>query len=140
MKNIIIICTGNSCRSQIAHGYFLFYLENQANIYSAGVEKHGLNKNAIESMKRDGIDISYFTSNQIDEYLKIDFNYIITVCDHANESCPNFPTKKAIRIHKDFYDPSKKNNSDNINLEFDKCRDDIKKFALDFKKKYFKPV
>ena len=117
----------------------MFYLKNQANIYSAGVEKHGLNKNAIESMKRDGIDISNFTSNTIDEYLKINFDYIITVCDHANESCPNFPSKKAIRIHKDFDDPSKKNNSDNIDLEFDKCRDDIKKFALSFKKKYFKP-
>ena len=63
MKNILILCTGNSCRSQIAHGYFKKAFENIANIYSAGIETHGLNINAVNTMKRDGIDISSFTSN-----------------------------------------------------------------------------
>ena len=86
MKNILILCTGNSCRSQIAHGYFNNFSKNKAKIYSAGIETHGLNINAVETMKRDQIDISSYRSNNVSEYLNINFDYIITVCDHANEN------------------------------------------------------
>ena len=87
MKNILVLCTGNSCRSQIAHGYLAYYCRGKANIYSAGIEVHGVNEMAIEVMSEDGIDISMNSSNNIDEYISINFDYIITVCDNANENC-----------------------------------------------------
>ena len=136
MKNILILCTGNSCRSQIAHGYFNKFSNNKCKIYSAGIETHGLNTNAVQTMLRDGIDISTYTSNNVNEYLDVNFDYIITVCDHANESCPNIPSKNALRIHKNFLDPSKIENSINPQNDFDNCRDEIKNFTLDFYKKY----
>ena len=136
MKNILILCTGNSCRSQIAHGYFNKFSNNKCKIYSAGIETHGLNPNAVQTVLRDDIDISTHTSNDVNEYLDINFDYIITVCDHANESCPNIPSKNALRIHKNFLDPSKIENSINPQNDFDNCRDEIKNFTLDFYKKY----
>ena len=136
MKNILILCTGNSCRSQIAHGYFNKFSNNKCKIYSAGIETHGLNPDAVQTMLRDDIDISTHTSNDVNEYLDINFDYIITVCDHANESCPNIPSKNALRIHKNFLDPSKIENSINPQNDFDNCRDEIKNFTLDFYKKY----
>lgn len=135
MKNILILCTGNSCRSQIAHGYFNKFSNNKCKIYSAGIETHGLNPNAVQTMLRDDIDISTHTSNDVNEYLDINFDYIITVCDHAKESCPNIPSKNALRIHKNFLDPSKIENSINPQNDFDNCRDEIKNFTLDFYKK-----
>ncbi len=137
MKNILILCTGNSCRSQIAHGYFKLFSNNRANIFSAGIETHGLNKNAVETMKRDGVDISNHTSNLVSEYLDIEFDYIITVCDHANENCPYIPSKNAERIHKNFTDPSKIVNSIDSNKDFDLCRNEIKKFTQNFYNKNF---
>ena len=137
MKNILILCTGNSCRSQIAHGYFKLFSNNRANIFSAGIETHGLNKNAVETMKRDGVDISNHTSNLVSEYLDIMFDYIITVCDHANENCPYIPSKNAVRIHKNFTDPSKIVNSIDSNKDFDLCRNEIKKFTQNFYNKNF---
>ncbi|MBL6648497.1 MAG: arsenate reductase ArsC [Cryomorphaceae bacterium] len=137
MKNILILCTGNSCRSQIAHGYFELFSNNRANIFSAGIETHGLNKNAVQTMKRDDVDISNHTSNLVSEYLDVNFDYIITVCDHANENCPYIPSKNAVRIHKNFIDPSKIIDSKNKALDFDLCRNEIKLFTLDFYKKYF---
>ena len=137
MKNILILCTGNSCRSQIAHGYFDMILEGKANIYSAGIETHGLNENAVKSMARDAVDISSYTSNNVLEYNDINFDYIITVCDHANENCPYFPSKESKRVHKNFVDPSKIKDSKNIEKDFDKCRDEIKAFSKEFKKMFF---
>ena len=137
MKNILIVCTGNSCRSQIAHGYFELFAKNRAIIFSAGIETHGLNKNAVQTMKRDDVDISNHTSNLVSEYLDVNFDYIITVCDHANENCPYIPSKNAVRIHKNFTDPSKIIDSKNKALDFDLCRNEIKSFTLDFYKKYF---
>lgn len=139
MKNILVLCTGNSCRSQMAHGYFRKLLVKQANIYSAGIEKHGLNPYAVSVMKMDGIDISSNSSNLIDEYMSIEFDYIITVCDHANETCPYIPSKNAVRIHKDFLDPSAKKieDEDEKIIKYVKCRDEIKDFCIDFKQKNF---
>ncbi|MFX4662507.1 arsenate reductase ArsC, partial [Acinetobacter baumannii] len=76
---------GNSCRSQIAEGYLRYFAGDKAIIYSAGVETHGVNPRAIATMQEDGIDISMHTSNNMDEYRDIDFDYVITVCDNARE-------------------------------------------------------
>ncbi len=138
MKNILVLCTGNSCRSQMAHGYLRKILAKEAYIYSAGIEKHGLNPYAVSVMKMDGIDISSHSSNLIEEYMSIEFDFIITVCDHANETCPYIPSKKSVRIHKNFLDPSAveiENESEKI-MNYVNCRDEIKDFCIDFKKKY----
>ena len=107
MKNVLVLCTGNSCRSQIAHGYLEHFTDGRAvKVYSAGVETHGLNPRAIVTMKEDGIDISHHTSNNIEEYFEVSFDYVITVCDNAKERCPYFPTK-AKKFHYNFSDPAK---------------------------------
>lgn len=106
MKKVLVLCTGNSCRSQIAEGYLRFFAKEKAEIYSAGVETHGVNPKAILIMKEDGIDISKHTSNNIDEYFNIDFDFVITVCDNAKERCPFFPTQ-AKKFHYNFPDPAK---------------------------------
>ena len=137
MKNILVMCTGNSCRSQMAHGYLFKFLFSKVMIYSAGIETHGVNQNAVESMLRDGVDISNNTSNNVNEYQHINFDLIITVCDHASESCPFIPNKTAIQIHKNFKDPSKIFNSKNIKKDYDTCRDEIKKFIVEIKNKFF---
>jgi arsenate reductase len=89
-------------------------------------------------MKMDGIDISSHSSNLIEEYMSIEFDFIITVCDHANETCPYIPSKKSVRIHKNFLDPSAveiENESEKI-MNYVNCREEIKDFCIDFKKKY----
>ena len=100
-KKVLVLCTGNSCRSQIAEGYLRYFAEQKAEIFSAGVETHGVNPKAIATMKDDGIDISNHTSNNIDEYRNVDFDFVITVCDNAKERCPFFPTK-AQKFHYNF--------------------------------------
>ncbi len=133
MKNILVLCTGNSCRSQMAHGYLKLLAPNTANIYSAGIETHGLNPGAVSIMKEDGIDISNHTSNHVDEYAKIDFDFIITVCDHAKENCPFIPSKNAVRLHHNFFDPSKVNGSTSeIHAAFEKARNEIKTYCNEF--------
>lgn len=132
-KNILILCTGNSCRSQMAHGYLEHLTQSEGiNIYSAGVETHGVNPYAIKIMKEDGIDISHHTSNHIDEYRTILFDYIITVCDHAKERCPFFPSN-AKKIHIHFPDPAKAKGNEKVKLdEFRKVREMIKSFCTGF--------
>lgn len=128
-KNILVLCTGNSCRSQLAEGYLRYFHGDKANIYSAGVETHGVNPRAIATMLEDGIDISQHTSNHVDEYLHIPFDLILTVCDHASERCPIFPSS-AKRIHYNFSDPAKATGSeDEIMAEFRKVREQIKAFC-----------
>jgi arsenate reductase len=128
-KNILVLCTGNSCRSQIAEGYLRFFHGAVANIYSAGVETHGVNPRAIETMQADGIDISVHTSNHVDEYLDINFDLILTVCDHASERCPIFPST-AKRLHHNFPDPAKATGSEQeIQEAFAAVREEIKSFC-----------
>ena len=128
-KNVLVLCTGNSCRSQLAEGYIRHFHGHIANVYSAGVETHGVNPKAIETMAADGIDISDHTSNHVDEYLNIPFELIITVCDHASERCPIFPSS-AQRIHHNFPDPAKATGStQEINAAFAAVRDEIKRFS-----------
>lgn len=137
MKNVLVLCTGNSCRSQIAHGYLNKFAKGKAIIFSAGIETHGLNSEAIKTMIEDGVDISKHTSNNVNEYKDIDFNFIITVCDLANENCPYIPSKKALRIHHNFKDPSKVNGTqEEIKEAFIKTRDAIKAFCFNFKETY----
>jgi arsenate reductase (thioredoxin) len=132
MKNILVLCTGNSCRSQMAHGYLNLFAHGKAQIYSAGVETHGVNPKAIEVMKEDGVDISNHTSNNIDEYISIPFDYIITVCDNANEKCPIFPGL-ANRFHYNFPDPAKAaGTEEDVMKEFRKVRNQIKEYCKKF--------
>jgi len=131
-KKILILCTGNSCRSQIAEGYMKFFAGNKAEVYSAGVETHGVNPKAISIMKEDGIDISKHTSNHIDEYTHIDFDFVITVCDNAKERCPFFPTK-ATQFHYNFPDPAKATGTDSEIMEqFRSVREIIKDYCKNF--------
>ena len=88
-------------------------------------------------LQKDGIDISNYTSNNVNEYKNIAFDFIITVCDNANQNCPYFPFKNSKRIHKNFLDPSKVKNSKNFDNDFDKCRKEIKKISIEFKKEFF---
>jgi arsenate reductase len=131
MKKILILCTGNSCRSQIAHGFLDHLTNNSISVFSAGIEKHGLNKNAVKCMAEIGINISSYNSNQIDEYINESFDFIITVCDNANETCPIFPNSNAKKVHRNFKDPSKINNG-LYNESFDLVRDEIKNFMIEF--------
>ena len=132
MYNILVMCTGNSCRSQMAEGYLKHFAEQKAEVYSAGIEIHGVNSKAVMVMKEDGIDISHQTSNHVDEYNHIDFDYIITVCDNAKEHCPYFPSK-AVKYHHNFPDPAKaKGNDEDVLKEFRKVRDMIKKYSRSF--------
>ena len=136
MKNILVLCTGNSCRSQIAHGFLASMTAGKANVYSAGVETHGVNPKAIATMKEIGIDISGHTSNNITEYLGIDFDYVITVCDNAKERCPYFPTK-AVKLHYNFPDPAKATGTDDeINEQFRAVRSLIKDYCEQFVEEY----
>ena len=132
MKNILVLCTGNSCRSQIAHGYLAAMTVGKANVYSAGVETHGVNPKAIAIMNEDGIDISNHTSNNITEYFGVDFDFVITVCDNAKERCPYFPTK-ALKFHYNFPDPAKATGTEEeIMDEFRNVREMVKKYCTDF--------
>jgi len=132
MKNVLVLCTGNSCRSQIAEGYLRHFAGDKAKIYSAGIETHGVNPKAIEIMKRDGIDISKHTSNNINEYLGINFDFVITVCDNAKESCPYFATK-AVKLHYNFPDPAKaKGTEDEVMEQFRNVREMIRKYIQNF--------
>ncbi len=134
MKKVLVLCTGNSCRSQIAEGYLKHFAGNKALIYSAGIETHGLNPHAVSIMKEDGIDISNHTSNNMDEYKHISFDFVITVCDHAKKRCPYFPTT-AKKFHYNFPDPAKAIGSDKeINKQFRQVRQLIKDFCLQFAK------
>jgi arsenate reductase len=136
VKKVLVLCTGNSCRSQMAHGYLQYFAGEKALVYSAGVETHGVNPKAIAIMKDDGIDISGHTSNNVMEYQGIDFDYVITVCDNAKERCPFFPGS-AQKFHYNFPDPAKATGSEaEIKREFERVREMTKKYCLDFVREY----
>ena len=136
-KNILVLCTGNSCRSQIAEGYLQHFAENKARVYSAGIETHGVNPRAVLTMKEDGIDLSGHTSNHVEEYRQLVFDYVITVCDNAKERCPFFPTK-AQRFHQNFPDPAKATGSEAEIMEaFRQVREQIKTFSKQFIQEHF---
>lgn len=127
MKKILILCTGNSCRSQMAHG-FLQSFDSNLIIRSAGTRAAGaLNKGAVKAMAEAGIDISCHTSDPVGMYLDEEWDYVITVCSGANESCPVFTGKVKHRLHMGFDDPSHAvGTPEFIASEFRRVRDEIK--------------
>lgn len=132
MKKVLVLCTGNSCRSQIAEGYLRAFAADKAEIYSAGIETHGVNPKAIAVMKEDGIDISVHTSNNVSEYADIYFDFVITVCDNARESCPYFPSN-AVKLHYNFPDPAKATGTEEqIMDKFRAVREMIRTYARNF--------
>jgi arsenate reductase len=136
---ILILCTGNSCRSQMAHGFLQSFDEN-LEVFSAGTEASGmLNQKAVAVMKEIGIDISHHTSDMVDLYLDKEWDYVITVCGGANENCPAFHGKVKQRLHIGFDDPSHAVGSDEfIWSEFRRVRDEIKKGFYTFYNDFIK--
>ncbi len=125
---ILILCTGNSCRSQMAHG-FLQSFDPKLLIYSAGTKASGVvNPKAIEVMMDAGVDISDHTSDSVEQYINEQWEYVITVCGGANESCPTFSGKVKNRLHIGFDDPSETvGTAEFIQSEYIRVRDEIKK-------------
>ena len=104
MLKVLFLCTGNSCRSQMAEGWSRRLKGDQIEAYSAGIETHGLNLDAVRVMAEAGADISGQRSKHVSELHDVEFDYVVTVCDHAHESCPVFPGKAKV-IHVGFDDP-----------------------------------
>ncbi|MFD1145125.1 arsenate reductase ArsC [Larkinella insperata] len=124
MKTILVLCTGNSARSQMAQGYLQQFARGRADVYSAGTNPKGVNPLAVQVMAEDGVDLSSHTSDHVDKYVGKQFDYVITVCDNAREQCPVFPAT-AQRIHESFPDPD--------SLEsFRLVRDQIREFSRQF--------
>ena len=103
---VLFLCTGNSCRSQMAEGWAKHLKNNEIEAYSAGIETHGLNPYAVKVMEEAGVDISDHKSKLVTELKDIQFDYVVTVCGHANETCPFFPGKTKM-VHIGFDDPPK---------------------------------
>tara|TARA_A100001037_G_C14992011_1_gene563048 strand:- start:569 stop:985 length:417 start_codon:yes stop_codon:yes gene_type:complete len=133
MKKVLILCTGNSCRSQMAEGWLRFFSNDRIKVYSAGTHPEPVNRYAIKAMSLVGIDISKNISNNIDDFKKIEFDFIITVCDNAKERCPIFSHGEAIKIHRSFSDPALATgtNEEQLNVYID-IRDQLKVFFQDF--------
>lgn len=129
---ILFLCTGNSCRSQMAEGWARYLKDDCIEPYSAGIETHGLNPDAVKVMAEAGVDISSHRSKHVDELKDIDFDYVITVCDHAHEHCPIFSGKAKV-VHVGFDDPPRLDKEAKTEEEAMDCyrrvRDEIKEFV-----------
>lgn len=136
-QNIMFLCTGNSCRSQMAEGLARKYWGHEFNVYSAGTKKHGMNERAMRVMKEAGVDISSHYSKTTEELPQVTFDYVVTVCDSAKENCPYFPDGKI--IHVPFQDPpaltKEMSNEEEILSVYRRVRDEIETFIKDLKKK-----
>ena len=129
---ILFLCTGNSCRSQMAEGWAHALKSDELEAYSAGIETHGLNPNAVKVMAEAGVDISHHKSENVADLLHIPFDYVVTVCGHANEHCPIFPGKAKV-VHVGFDDPPKlaalaTGEEEKLNC-YRRVRDEIKAFV-----------
>ena len=132
MSKILVLCTGNSCRSQMAHGYLSKFLPNYQ-IYSAGTKPEPVNKFAIKVMKEENIDISKNSSNHIKDYKNINFDYVFTVCDNAKENCPVHLKYTNKKTHQSFFDPAEATGTDDKKiLVYVKVRNEIKIFLQKF--------
>lgn len=134
-KKVMVMCTGNSFRSHMAEAYIRKYGGDKADVYSSGVKASGkIYPWAIKLMEEDGIDISGHKSEQIDKYLDLDFDYVITVCDNAKETCPVFPKPVGEKIHKSFkdYEPQGELNDEEYMATLRPIRDAIKVFCKEF--------
>jgi arsenate reductase (thioredoxin) len=132
MLKILFLCTGNSCRSQMAEGWTRHLKSDTIEAYSAGIETHGLNPDAVRVMAEAGVDISDYRSKHVDEMRGMEFDYVITVCDNAHQSCPVFPGKVKI-IHEGFDDPPRlaahaKTEEERL-VPYRRVRDEIKAFV-----------
>ena len=129
---VLFLCTGNSCRSQMAEGWTRAMWGDLIDAYSAGIETHGLNPNAVKVMAEANIDISGHQSKLVDDLMAIKFDLVVTVCDHAHETCPMFPGGAKV-IHVGFDDPPKLAESaetDEAKLDcYRRVRDEIKAFV-----------
>jgi len=136
---ILILCTGNSCRSQMAHG-FLQSFDESLYVRSAGTEPAlRINQKAVEVMADLGIDISHHAPHRVDEYLDEEWDYVITVCDHANETCPAFFGRVKHRLHLGFEDPSLATGTpEYIHVEYIRIRDEIRHTFMTFHNEYLK--
>ena len=137
---VLILCTGNSCRSQMAHGFLQSFNPN-ITVCSAGTQASGkLNEKAVAVMKEAGVDISHNTSDSVDKYLKDEWDYVITVCGGANEECPAFFGKVKHRLHIGFDDPSHAvGTAEFIDSEYIRVRDEIKEAFWRFYMQEIKP-
>lgn len=116
----------------MAEGYLKYFAGDKADVFSAGIEAHGVNSKAVETMKEDGIDISNHTSNLVGEYGNVDFDFVITVCGNAEERCPYFPST-AKRFQHNFPDPAKVTGTDEeIKEQFRRVRNQIKEYCRRF--------
>ncbi|MHB1346672.1 MAG: arsenate reductase ArsC [Candidatus Humimicrobiaceae bacterium] len=132
---ILFLCTGNSCRSQMAEGFLKNYRKDW-NVESAGISPQGLNPLAVKVMDEINIDISGQKSKNVEKFLKIPFDYVITVCDNAKESCPVFPGKTKL-VHWNLMDPANaKGTQEEKLIVFRKVRDEIKEKVFDFMKNF----
>ncbi|VAX23399.1 Arsenate reductase thioredoxin-coupled, LMWP family [hydrothermal vent metagenome] len=128
---ILFLCTGNSCRSQMAEGWARRLGNDFVEPYSAGIEKHGLNPNAVEVMSEAGVDISGHHSKTLDELVDVEFDYVVTVCGHANEKCPLFPAPTR-KEHWPLADPAKAEGSkEEIMDTFRATRSEIRRRVAD---------
>ncbi|MDP2982250.1 MAG: arsenate reductase ArsC [Candidatus Latescibacter sp.] len=129
---ILFLCTGNSCRSQMAEGWTHLLCGDTIDVYSAGIETQGLNPNAVKVMAEAGVDISGYKSKNVNDLLHIPFDYVITVCGHAFENCPYFPGKAKV-LHVGFDDPPKlatdAKTGEEALTHYRRVRDEIKAFV-----------
>ncbi len=128
---VLFLCTGNSCRSQMAEGWARHLKADVIEPYSAGIEKHGLNPNAVKVMAEAGVDISNHHSKTLDELKDVNFDYVVTVCGHAHETCPMFPGNAKV-VHVGFDDPPKlaaqESDPDKALDHYRRVRDEIRQF------------
>jgi arsenate reductase len=129
-QRVLILCTGNSARSQMAEGLLRHLAGDRFEVFSAGTKPVGLNPNAVKAMSEVGIDIANHRSKSVDEFLGQQFDYVITVCDNARESCPIFPGGGA-RIHQSFEDPAAAHKDQQLEA-FRRIRDQISSWLSDF--------
>ena len=129
---ILFLCTGNSCRSQMAEGWAKYLKADQIDAYSAGVEPHGMNQRAVQAMREAGVDITGHHSKHVNDLADVAFDYVVTVCDHANETCPIFPGKTR-GIHVGFDDPPRlakdAKSEEEALAPYRRVRDEIKRFV-----------
>lgn len=131
-KRILVLCTANKCRSQITEGYLRHFAGVRAEVHSAGLIASSVHPMAIATMAEDGIDISGHSSNGMDQYLGMEFDFVLTVCDMSREQCPWFPAE-AVHLHEDFPDPSiATGTEEEIRAAFAASRDLIRDYCRDF--------
>jgi len=129
---VLFLCTGNSCRSQMAEGWARHLRDDRIEPYSAGIEKHGLNPDAVRVMAEAGVDISAHFSKTLEDLAGVEFDYVVTVCGHAHETCPVFPGRARV-VHVGFDDPPRlarqETDRDKALGHYRRVRDEIRAFV-----------